>query len=120
MCNKCSVLLRVAAVQEERLGSEKGEMEAESTTASVEILVESIMSAEMRMDSNSDSIQTIEDIDAMPPYSWNSICSQLSHVLVDWALAVPYFIELSADDQLMILRAGTLLCLLYTSDAADE
>ena len=93
-------------MQEERLGAEKGEMEAESTTAGGEMLIDSILSAEMRIDSNSDSGQTIEDIDTMPAYSWNSICSQLSHTLVDWALAVPHFTELSSDDQLMILKAG--------------
>lgn len=96
------------------MGSEKGEMEAESTTAGGEILIDSILSAEMRTDSNSDSAQTVEDIDAMPPYSWNSVCSQLSHTVVDWALAVPHFTELSPDDQLMIIKAGIygrwLLC----------
>lgn len=88
------------------MGAEKGEMEAESTTAGGEILVDSILSAEMRSESNSDGVQTVEDIDAMPLFSWNSICSQLSHVVVDWALAVPHFTELSSDDQLMILKAG--------------
>jgi len=70
------------------------------------MLIDSILSAEMRIDSNSDSAQTIEDIDAMPPYSWNSICNQLSHTVVDWALAVPHFTELSPDDQLMLVKAG--------------
>ena len=88
------------------MGSEKGEMEAESTTAGGEILIDSILSAEMRSDSNSDSVQTVEDIDAMPVYSWNAVCSQLSHTVVDWALAVPHFTELSSDDQLMTLKAG--------------
>lgn len=88
------------------MGSEKGEMEAESTTAGGEMLVDSILSAEMRVDSNSDGAQTVEDIDAMPLYSWNAICKQMSHTMVDWALAVPHFTELSPDDQLMILKAG--------------
>jgi len=92
------------------LGSEKGEMEAESTTAAGEMLVDSILSAEMRVDSNSDSDQAVQDIDTMPPYSWNSICNQLSHTVVDWALAVPHFTELSPDDQLMILKAGIYAC----------
>lgn len=100
----------IVAVQEERLGAEKGEMEAESTTAGGEMLIDSILSAEMRIDSNSDSSQTVEDIDGMPPYSWTSVCSQISHTVVDWALAVPHFTELSPDDQLMILKAGISVC----------
>ena len=93
-------------MQEERLGAEKGEMEAESTTAGGEMLIDSILSAEMRNDSNSDGGQTVEDVDTMSPYSWNSVCSQISHTVVDWAMAVPHFTELSPDDQLMILKAG--------------
>ena len=89
------------------MGAEKGEMEAESTTAGGEILIDSILSAEMRIDSNSDGGQSVEDIDSMPPYSWNSVCSQITHAAVDWALAVPHYTELSPDDQLMILKAGT-------------
>ena len=104
---KASMCVYVA-VQEERLNAEKGEMEAESTTAAGEMLIDNILSAEMRIDSNSDSSQNVEDIDTLPPYSWNSICNQLSHALVDWALAVPHFTDLSPDDQLMILKAGTV------------
>ena len=107
--------LLIVAVQEERLGGEKGEMEAESTTAGGEMLIDSILSAELRTDANSDSVQTVEDIDAMPVYSWNSVCSQLSHTVVDWALAVPHFTELSSDDQLMTLKAGIYPCRVFAA-----
>jgi len=115
-----SRLFLIVAVQEERLGAEKGEMEAESTTTGGEMLIDSIFSAEMRVDSNSDSTQSVEDIDTMPPYSWNSICNQISHTAVDWALAVPHFIELSPDDQLMILKAGISACYVLCQDFDDS
>jgi len=114
-----SMKLLIAAVQEERLGAEKGEMEAESTTAGGEMLIDSILSAEMRLDSSSDSGPTVEDIDTLPVYSWNSICNQLSHMLVDWALAVPHFTELTAEDQLMILKAGISYVIFLCCDSND-
>lgn len=100
----------VLAVQEERLtAAEKAEMEAESTTAGSEIPAESILSAEMRADARSEGSMhsgVIEDVDTMSPYSVKALTEQLCSTLVDWAIAVPHFVELSAEDQVVLLKAG--------------
>jgi hypothetical protein len=95
------------AVQEERLTAlEKAEMEAESTTMGGEMPIESILSAEMRLDTRSDGTQGFDDLDSMPAFALSSVADQLCGTLVDWAVAIPHFAELPTEDQLMLLKTG--------------
>jgi len=104
------LVLPIAAVQEERLSAaEKAEMEAESTTTGSEMPVDNILAAEMRTDARAESLHgggAPDDLDTLPPFAIKLLTENLCTSLVDWAVAVPHFLELSNEDQTVLLKAG--------------
>jgi hypothetical protein len=56
------------------------------------------------------SVHGVENLEAaLSAFSVQAVADQLNGTLVDWATAVPHFSELPPEDQLMLLKAGTVL-----------